>query len=76
GFAVVADEVRQLAMRTQASTRDIHQIVDELGSRADHAIKAAHEGQDEADAGLAQVQEAEQMLNEISGMMSTIANMS
>jgi aerotaxis receptor len=76
GFAVVADEVRQLAMRTQASTRDIHQIVDGLGSRADHAIKAAHEGQDEADAGLAQVQEAEQMLNEISGMMSTIANMS
>lgn len=76
GFAVVADEVRQLAMRTQASTRDIHQIVDELGSRADHAIKAAHEGQDKADAGLAQVQEAEQMLNEISGMMSTIANMS
>jgi aerotaxis receptor len=76
GFAVVADEVRQLAMRTQASTRDIHQIVEGLGSRADHAIHVAHEGQEEADAGLAQVQEAEQMLNEISGMMSTIANMS
>jgi len=76
GFAVVADEVRQLAMRTQASTRDIHQIVEGLGSRADHAIQVAHEGQEEADAGLAQVQEAEQMLNEISGMMSTIANMS
>ena len=76
GFAVVADEVRQLAMRTQASTRDIHQIVEGLGSRADHAIQVANDGQEEADAGLAQVQEAEKMLNEISGMMSTIASMS
>lgn len=76
GFAVVADEVRQLAMRTQASTGDIHQIVSDLGSRADHAIQAAHDGQEEANTGLSQVQAAEQMLNEISGMMSTIADMS
>jgi len=76
GFAVVADEVRQLAMRTQASTRDIQQVIEGLGARTDHAIQVAHEGQEEADAGLAQVQAAEQMLNEISGMMNTIASMS
>jgi len=76
GFAVVADEVRQLALRTQNSTKEIHVIVRDLIARTEESVSIANEGQKEADAGLAQVNEAGELLNSISEMMSTIANMS
>ncbi|PSL10956.1 methyl-accepting chemotaxis sensory transducer with Pas/Pac sensor [Marinobacterium halophilum] len=76
GFAVVADEVRQLALRTQNSTKEIHDIVSDLKARTEASVNIAHEGQQEAEAGLNQVNEAGELLNNISEMMSTIANMS
>lgn len=76
GFAVVADEVRQLALRTQHSTKEIHEIVRDLTSRTDASVAIANEGQREAEAGLEQVNEAGELLHSISEMMSTIANMS
>ncbi|GAA0785263.1 methyl-accepting chemotaxis protein [Marinobacterium sediminicola] len=76
GFAVVADEVRQLALRTQNSTKEIHDIVRDLTARTEASVAIAHEGQSEAQAGLEQVNEAGELLNNISEMMSTIANMS
>lgn len=76
GFAVVADEVRQLALRTQNSTKEIHHIVRDLKQRTEASVEIAHEGQAEAAAGVSQVNDAVDLLKNISEMMSTIANMS
>lgn len=38
GFAVVADEVRQLAMRTQGSTEEIHDMNERLSNAAREAV--------------------------------------
>ncbi|BFM50477.1 methyl-accepting chemotaxis protein [Marinomonas sp. THO17] len=40
GFAVVADEVRELANKTQASTEDIHVMINDLQSGVKNAVKA------------------------------------
>ena len=76
GFAVVADEVRNLARRTQESTKEIHQIIADLTSRADNAVRVAQDGTSGAEAGLSRVKETEQMLNGISDAVGSIANMS
>lgn len=76
GFAVVADEVRQLAQRTLISTQEIHTIVRELQEHSRLSVEVAHDAQQEATEGLSKVQQTGELLNEIAGMMDTIANMS
>ncbi len=65
GFAVVAEEVRTLASRTQESTSQIHDTIEELRQRArsavsmiEHSREQAHNGAQEtkaADAALANI---------------------
>lgn len=75
GFAVVADEVRHLAQRTQQSTQEIYGIVNELTARAKNAVRVAQKGALDADAGVQQVQESNDMLTGINTAVSDIANM-
>ncbi|MGY3858427.1 methyl-accepting chemotaxis protein [Aeromonas intestinalis] len=44
GFAVVADEVRALASKTQASTREIQQMIDRLRDTTGEAVETMAEG--------------------------------
>ncbi|MGB6142561.1 MAG: methyl-accepting chemotaxis protein, partial [Pseudoalteromonas rhizosphaerae] len=76
GFAVVADEVRNLAKRTQDSTKDIYDIVNELTTRATRAVDVAEKGGKNAQHGLTQVLQSSEMLKGVSEAVSEIASMS
>ncbi len=75
GFAVVADEVRNLAKRTQQSTRDIYDIVQQLTLKANSAVSTAQQGTVAADEGLGQVVSSATMLTGISTAVGQIAHM-
>ncbi|HET8849495.1 MAG TPA: PAS domain-containing methyl-accepting chemotaxis protein [Marinobacter sp.] len=75
GFAVVADEVRNLARRTRDSTRDIHQVVEDLVGKAGHSVEVAETGTQAADQGLQRMLEAEEALGQISDAAVNIAEM-
>lgn len=44
GFAVVADEVRNLAQKTQSSTMEIHEIVEQLQTNTDQVVSVMDDG--------------------------------
>ncbi|HTN34472.1 MAG TPA: PAS domain-containing methyl-accepting chemotaxis protein [Marinobacter sp.] len=75
GFAVVADEVRSLARRTQDSTGDIHNIVNELIKRSEQSVNKANDGGRAADSGLEKMLIAEKTLDDIAEGVSNIAEM-
>lgn len=75
GFAVVADEVRNLAGRTQASTKDIYDIVQSLTQRADSAVDVASQGNAAAEQGVHDVLASAELLSGISTAVGRIENM-
>jgi methyl-accepting chemotaxis protein len=52
GFAVVADEVRTLALRTQTSTQEIQQVLQELRGTSKEAVDAMQRGVETANEGV------------------------
>lgn len=83
GFSVVADEVRSLASKTQQSTLEIQQLIDQLQERSHQAVQALHVGNQQVDICLARAEGAYNTLgtvvteiNDIDRMTKLIAEAS
>ncbi|MBR9727045.1 methyl-accepting chemotaxis protein [Shewanella intestini] len=72
GFAVVADEVRTLASRTQASTTEIQQVLQELQTTSKQAVEAMQRGIETADQGVKTTSLAGDALTSITIKVSAI----
>ncbi len=75
GFAVVADEVRTLSHRTQASTLEIKQLIDQLQSVSKNASLAMNQSRGQAQSSVEQAQQAGVSLQDITAVVSTISDM-
>ncbi|MFC3607965.1 methyl-accepting chemotaxis protein [Stutzerimonas tarimensis] len=74
GFAVVASEVRTLAQKTQESTGDIQQMIDQLQAGAERATGSMQETLAKAQAGASNVTRAGKLLAEIAEGVAGISD--
>ena len=65
GFAVVADEVRTLASKTQESTIDIQQKIEQLTQVADTAVNSMETANTSANDGIVLVEEVSHSIDEL-----------
>lgn len=82
GFAVVADEVRTLASRTQHSTKEIQDVIEQLQQAASSAVKAMDDSQEQAllsvenatktDASLEQITDKIGLITEMNAQIATV----
>jgi len=73
GFAVVADEVRSLANRTQASTEEIKQMIEQLQTNTSEAVTAMNEGKEQAELC---VQQSNTTANNLQTLLDTVDEIS
>lgn len=75
GFAVVADEVRTLSQRTQSSTEDIQELLENLQSATNGAISVMQKGQENAGHCIQQANHTAAELEEASAAVEGMAAM-
>ncbi|BDY03372.1 methyl-accepting chemotaxis protein [Ferrimonas sp. YFM] len=75
GFAVVADEVRGLASRTQTSTLEIKEMLDELHQSVSKAVETMSNSQQNCETTVSSSSEITTSLNAVSGAVNEINDM-
>jgi methyl-accepting chemotaxis protein len=75
GFAVVADEVRTLAQRTQSSTAEIQEMINQLRSNTDLAVTAMKQCQEMANLSVEDTKQVESVFDRVSDSVSNIMAM-
>ncbi len=75
GFAVVADEVRTLASRTQTSTQEIQEMIEQLQSGAQQAVSAMDSSQEKAEQTVENASSAGSSLQLITDKVANISQM-
>jgi len=75
GFAVVADEVRTLASRTQQSTEEIQQMIEQLQAGSVKAVKVMQSSTEKAQESVNEAANAGASLSNINQAVTTITDM-
>lgn len=73
GFAVVADEVRKLSEQSEASARQISQLIQEIQAETDRAVGSMNQGTQEVASGMVVVQEAGEVFGKIIQAVQQVA---
>src|SRR5690554_675105 len=75
GFAVVADEVRNLALKTQASTEEIQQMIEQLQNGTRQTVRIMEQSRARTGESVLQAEEADAALMSITQAVSVINDM-
>lgn len=75
GFAVVADEVRTLAQRTQESTQEIRDVIEQLQHGADQAVEQMGSSQSRVSGSVERAQLAGESLDRITDAVRKIVDL-